>query len=555
MNLHRNSIAALLLFITLLNCGGTTNSSLPLDSVIKVLNIEIKNVPEMRSQKETRLNFLKKEIRSKSGEIDFNIAQELFNEYKSYQSDSAFNYASIMHKSAKMSGDPSQQALTYAAFAEYFISVGFFKEAAEMLNMIESQNVPEEQLPYVYNLNARLYRSLCSYVGGPESEIWSYYNELNRSYLDSILIVAPKNSYDYSFAKIDREQIDRVNPEKAIKDRKELLERYHINDHEKAINYSLLAHSLIDAGQRADAEYFLILSAIHDIRSNTTETTAANMLAMMLHEDGKNDLAYKYIQKALDDATFFNTRLRKYEISGYMPTIDRARVDWVSGQVWRLWIVISVILLLLVLTVILFFKLRIRKRVLEQTNSLLDSKTKELSKSYETLSQTNEQLKETLDKLNETTQIKDQYIMQSLYVNTSFVNQVEERCREAVKAIKAKKYDDLKFLPFNMGIKEERRRIFKSFDSAFLKLFPNFIDSFNLLFNEEDRIVLGNDWELPMEVRIFALMRLGISEPTEVAKYLNLSTKTVYVYKTKTKSKSIIENTEFDTRIMAIPKP
>lgn len=145
--------------------------------------------------------------------------------------------------------------------------------------------------------------------------------------------------------------------------------------------------------------------------------------------------------------------------------------------------------------------------------------------------------------------------MQSLYVNTSFVNQVEERCREAVKAIKAKKYDDLKFLPFNMGIKEERRRIFKSFDSAFLKLFPNFIDSFNLLFNEEDRIVLGNDRELPMEVRIFALMRLGISEPTEVAKYLNLSTKTVYVYKTKTKSKSIIENTEFDTRIMAIPKP
>ncbi|MBD5237475.1 MAG: hypothetical protein HDS62_08100 [Bacteroidales bacterium] len=498
---------------------------------------------------------MKKEIRSNSGEIDFKIAQELFDEYKSYQSDSAFNYASIMHKSAEMSGDPSQQALTYAAFADYFISVGFFKEAAEMLNMIESQNVPEERLPYVYNINARLYRSLCSYVGGPESEIWSYYNDLNRSYLDSILLVAPKNSYEYSFAKIDREQLDHANPDKAIKDRKELLDRYHINDHEKAINYSLMAHSLIDAGQRAEAEYFLILSAIHDIRSNTTETTAANMLAMMLHEDGKNDLAYKYIQKALDDATFFNTRLRKYEISGYMPTIDRARVDWVSGQVWKLWIVISVIILLLVLTVILFLKLRIRKRVLEQTNSLLDSKTKELSKSYEALSQTNEQLKETLDQLNETTQIKDQYIMQSLYVNTSFVNQVEERCREAVKAIKEKKYDDLKFLPYNMGIKEERQRIFKSFDSAFLKLFPNFIDSFNLLFNEEDRIVLENDQKLPMEVRIFALMRLGISEPTEVAKYLNLSTKTVYVYKTKMKSRSNVGNNEFEARVKAIPKP
>ena len=555
MNLYRNSIATIFLLMIIINCGATTNRSLPLDSVIKVLNIEIKNVPEMRSQKEARLNFLKKELRGKSGEIDFRIAQELFDEYKSYQSDSAFNYASIMHKTAKMSGDPRQQALSNAAFADYFISVGFFKEAAEMLNMIESQNIPDERLIYVYNLNARLYRALCSYVGGPESKIWSYYNELNRSYLDSILLVAPKNSYEYSFAKIDREQIDHANPEEAIKDRKELLERYNINDHEKAINYSLMAHSLIDAGQRAEAEYFLILSAIHDIRSNTTETTAANMLAIMLHEDGKNDLAYKYIQKALEDAIFFNTRLRKYEISGYMPIIDRARVDWVSGQVWRLWIVISAILILLVLTVILFFKLRIKKRVLENTNKVLDSKTKELSQSYETLSQTNDQLRETLRELNETTQIKDEYIMQSLYVNTSFVNQVEERCRDAVKAIKDKKYDELKFLPYSMGIKEERQRIYKSFDSAFLKLFPNFIEEFNRLFKEEDKVVLDNDKELPMEVRIFALMRLGISDPAEVAKYLNLTTKTVYVYKTKIKSKSIIENTEFDSRIMAIPKP
>ncbi len=121
--------------------------------------------------------------------------------------------------------------------------------------------------------------------------------------------------------------------------------------------------------------------------------------------------------------------------------------------------------------------------------------------------------------------------------------------------MKEKKYDELKFLPFQMGIKEERQRIFRSFDHAFLQLFPNFIDEFNKLFNEEDWISLDGNSELPMEVRIFALLRLGISDPAEVARYLNLSTKTIYVYKTKPKSKSIVDNNDLEPRIMAIPKP
>ncbi len=105
-----------------------------------------------------------------------------------------------------------------------------------------------------------------------------------------------------------------------------------------------------------------------------------------------------------------------------------------------------------------------------------------------------------------------------------------------------------------MGIKEERTRIYHSFDKAFLSLFPNFIASFNQLFKPEDRLIDDDAQELPVEVRIFALLRLGISDTKEVAKYLNLSVKTVYVYKTKIKSKSIVNNADFEDRVMAIPK-
>ncbi|MDE6336830.1 MAG: hypothetical protein K2L34_09680 [Muribaculaceae bacterium] len=529
-------------------------SLVPLDSALNVLNVEMTKADDYRRQKEIRLNALKKDLRTDSGQINFKIANELFEEYKAYQSDSAFRYATIMSRIAEDANAPSLRAKANVAFADYFISVGFFKEASEMLGRTDSRFLNTEEKCNFYNLHTRLYRALCSYVGGESSPLWSTYNNLNRDYLDSILHTAPTDSYIYAYTKIDREQLDNKNDEKAIADRKALLSRYAISDHERAINYSRLAYSHLDAGKRKEAEYYLALSSIDDLHSNTTETTSATILANLLHEEGRNDEAYPYIQMALDDATFFNTRLRKYEISGYMPKIDQARYNWINGQIWKLAIVIAIILGLLILAVILFLQLKKRKRVLEQTNAELDNKTKEISKSHQQLAEANSLLNQTVEQLRETTEIKDRYIMQSLYVNTAFVNQVEEKCKEVVKAVKEKKYDDLKFLPYKMGIKEERQRIYRSFDEAFLKLFPNFIEELNKLFDAENQIMI-TDGELPMDVRIFALLRLGIADPADVAAYLNLSTKTVYVYKTKMKSRSNVGNNEFEDRVKAIPKP
>ncbi len=533
-------------------------TSLPLDSVLTVLNREIGNVDNRRRQKETHITALRNELnRATETESKFHIAAELYDEYKAYQSDSAFHYASVMHRLAadSVNGKPSMTALANIAFADYFTSVGFFKEATEMLNMTNSNLLSTEKKSEYYALYARLYRALCSYVGGNAAPLWPTYNNLYRAYLDSVIATAPKRSYASDYAMIDRLQIDTPDPSASAEQRVALLRRHQLTDHEKAINYSLLAHSMIDSGRRGDAEYYLTLSSIYDILSNTTETTSSTLLARMLHEDGRSDEAYKYIAKALDDATFYNTRLRKYEISGLMPEIDRARYNGVNGQVWRLGVIVACIALLLILSVVLFFMLHKKNRALEKINDELDKKSKEIARSHDKLGEANALLNQTLEQLRETTEIKDRYIMQSLYVNTAFVNQVEEKCREVAKAVKDKKYDDLKFLPYKMGIKEERQRIYRSFDTAFLKLFPNFIDELNKLFDEENRIKISSDQELPMEVRIFALMRLGISDPAEVANYLNLSTKTVYVYKTKLKSRSKIDNSEFEKLVAAIPKP
>ena len=171
------------------------------------------------------------------------------------------------------------------------------------------------------------------------------------------------------------------------------------------------------------------------------------------------------------------------------------------------------------------------------------------------LEQSNQSLTEVISKLREANEIKDQYIIQSLYGNTAFVNEVNEAVNEAAREITLKRADEARTTLYHIGIKKERARIAATFDTAFLKLFPNWIDEFNALFPENMKVLLSEDGTMPMDVRIFALMRLGFDNPTEVAEYLNLSVDTVYVYKARIKSRSIVDKDEFDSRIMAIPKP
>ena len=258
--------------------------------------------------------------------------------------------------------------------------------------------------------------------------------------------------------------------------------------------------------------------------------------------------AYKYIQQAQYDAEFFNSRLRKTEINTILPVIESSRYNWLNNQRLLLFFIIFSIGLLLIFSIYLLLILRGRNKALKQIQSDLEEKTG-------LLEQSNQSLTEAISKLREANEIKDQYIVQSLYGNTGFVNEVNDAVNDAVREITLKRLDEARTTLYHIGIKKERARIAASFDTAFLKLFPNWLDEFNVLFPENMKIHLFEDGTMPMEVRIFALMRLGIDNAAEVAEYLNLSIGTVYVYKAKLKGRSLVDKDEFDSRIMAIPKP
>ncbi|MDE6804364.1 MAG: hypothetical protein K2J29_07020 [Muribaculaceae bacterium] len=525
-----------------------------LDSTLKVLIDEINASSTYSLTKEQRLNSLRKAyFENNSAASSFRLAKELFDEYIYYQSDSAYSYASRMREHAQKLNEEPKLALANFALMKCFSSNGYFKEAADMNRLIDVSQLPHEVLTDYLRSSATFYQNLESYVGGADTQLGSIYRNKRLEVARQLASVADTNSYLWQQNNIDL--MENPSPKEQITERLKLLQCFRLDDHEQAIQHSLLGHAYLADGNRNAAKFHLAQSAIHDLRGNIHETTAAKMLAELMYEDNDLHRAHLLVHRAFDDASFYNSHLRRDQLSRTMQLIDSARFNWRSNQLWMLVAVVIGFLFLSGAILVLFIKVRHRNRLIEAVNKEIQEKSDSLARTQLEVETINQELQNTISQLKEVSEIKDRYITQSLYVNTVFVNQVEERCKNAMKQLKEKKYDELKFLPFQMGIKEERQRIFRSFDNAFLQLFPNFIEEFNCLFKEEDWIELNENQELPMDIRIFALLRLGISDPTEVAKYLNLSPKTVYVYKTKLKSKSLVENNDFEARIMAIPKP
>ena len=552
----RNFILSLIIPVCL-SCAKDQNNY-QLKTVLRELDETIDNRQRFENETQLKISRLKEELaRTDSSGCRFDLYSALFEQYKNYQYDSAFVYAKLMEKSAfrenpcgeagKCGSGSIYKAKAQIALLYCFKSVGFFNEACDVSRTFDSENVPASLCAEFYFLCAETYQNMSSYVKGTEV-LSSKYDRERLAYYDRVLQYADAGSYYYGYAKLDKALLEHYSDSLAIDGRESFILMNDWDEHQKAVQYSILSEAYNTVGKFDEAVYYRALSAIMDIRSCTHETTSARVLAGHMYERNDIKRAYEYIQQAQYDAEFFNSRLRKTEINTILPVIESGRYNWMNNQRVLLYIILFSIIVLFVLTILLLLILRARNKDLKQIHSALEEKT-------ELLEQSNKSLTDVISKLREANEIKDQYIIQSLYGNTDFVNEVNEAVNEAARDITLKRADEARTKLYHIGIKNERARIAATFDTAFLKLFPNWLDEFNSLFPDNMKVRLSEDGTMPMDVRIFALMRLGFGNPAEVAKYLNLSIDTVYVYKSRIKARAIVDNDEFDKRIMAIPKP
>lgn len=465
---------------------------------------------------------------------EYQVCLDLLYEYQSFMYDSAFHYVERAKQEAIKLKDPSK--IAYAKIKEGFalLSSGLFTEAIDTLESISPTHLPDSVKREYYSVIARTFYDLADYNRDPQ---FTYqHKKKGNAYLDTALLYTKENTNDYwaieSLRRMKKE--DWKGAKYAFT---YWMNNFDLPRHQYAIATSSLGYIYSLTGYEDKAIEYLCMAAIADIKTATKETVALRNLAGFLFQQGDKKRAYRYIVMALDDATYYNARHRKIEIATILPIIEGERLAVVEAQKKNL---IKYIIVLTILSVLVFAFLVIIYRQL-----------KKLRKIRKVLQDTVNNLNDLNVNLLEANQIKEEYIGYFFNVNSEYIEKMDDFQKHVFRKISARQFDDLHTFLKNTNLKKERLLLFHRFDEIFLKLFPNFISEFNNLFPEDHQITLKKGELLNSELRIFALIRLGITDNEKIAKFLNFSVTTIYTYKTKTKSKSLYRD-EFDEKIMQI---
>jgi tetratricopeptide (TPR) repeat protein len=460
----------------------------------------------------------------------------LFEEYKSYKYDSAYVYAIKTLNIANKLNNPDKILEAKVRLVFCFLSSGLFKEAFDIVKDSDIDDLsPGTKLDY-YKIMARLYYDMADYNGVEPFK--ADYVEKGNKYSEKAIPLIAVNTVEYwsALGLMKMKQKDYNGSMDAFK---EVL-RTSNDNHEDAIAASSLAYINTLTNQHEDAVINLIKAAIADIKSATKETVAMRNLATLLYQShGDINQANKYIKLAMDDANFYNARHRKIEISSILPIIEKERFDSIERQRNILiWLVLSVTILFILF---LGATLIIRKQL------------KKLNIARRTIQEQNEKVLQTNSELSEANKIKDKYIGHFFYVNYQYIDKLEHMYRLINRKVALRQFDDFAKMFKEADMIIERKNMYSSFDETFLKLFPDFINEYKLLFPPEEIAHMGiENGNLTVEMRIFALIRLGIFESEKIGKFLNYSIHTINTYKTKIKNKSIIQNELFEQKIMEI---
>ena len=509
------------------------------DSLLQVLNNEITKAPEYVAERIRFIDALKSDDKIDS---DYSLNRQIYNLYRSFQYDSAYTYAAKSLQIANSDGNPNLILESRSNLLFSLLSSGYFKEGIDIINSTDSSKGDSLVKADFHSNAARLYADLSLYHN---SETFSKnYNKLSILHYDSAMMFLPIDSYAYraiSAVKTSKKPLS-----ERISDYKELLNITSPDEHEFAINSANLANLILTQGDTTLAIEHWIKSAIVDTRLSIMETTAKRDLAKILYAKKDIDNAMKYISASLVEANYYNAKHRLLQINTILPIIEKSHLTIIERQKDSLIISLLLVAVLAILLIILIYTLYRKNKTINQAKNSIELKSTELEKMNELLHRMNCQLKEQ-------DVIKNTYIFESLNTNSQYLSNMESMLRKIVNTLRQNdKLHLLRGIGIDERVKEERQQLLTSFDRAFFILFPNFIEQYNTLFSEESSVQLDSNKSLNTEMRIVALIRLGIKESDKVAQFLSLSVNTIYTYKAKIKNRCIIKNEEFDDIIMSV---
>ncbi|MDR3338556.1 MAG: DUF6377 domain-containing protein [Candidatus Symbiothrix sp.] len=546
----------LLLLLLLFMIPGLQAKS-EMDSIFQVLFQALNNEKIYTEEKGKDILDIKKmiDIKDITDEQRYSVYDRLYDEYKSFKIDSAVHYLEFNLKIAEKLNNVAYIYNTKLKLSFSYWIRGRFLESINILDELDRScfdSLPKWLLIEYYESYKRIYL----YYSAKDKN--NHYYPISNLYRDSLLHLIPEDSFSHRVLTAEKLAVE-DHADEAIRVLTEALEKSQAEDHERAILENIMANIYGEKHNIEMQKKYYALSAICDIKNAIKENASMMELAFLLYEGGEIDKSYRCIKASMDDAVFCNARFRTFEISKVFPIIEQAYQEKGLKQKRELQVyllIVSFLSLFLIVAVGYVYGqmkriARIRKEFY-RTNLKLNDLNTDLQKSNEKLHELNGQLSDVNQKLAETNRVKEAYLGKFIDLCSNYIEKLDNYRRGLNKIANSGKIDQLlKSLKSSQFIEDELSDFYTNFDETFLRIYPTFISDFNDLFSDEEKQHPKQGELLNTELRVYALIRLGINDSAKIAVFLRYSITTVYTYRSKLKSKSL-QPKKFEEYIMKI---
>ena len=485
----------------------------------------------------------------------YELAIQLFNRYRSFCNDSALVYLTHARQLATLRQRPDMAAYCQTLVAFQCSTVGLYTEALTTLADINHSDLDSLGLASYYKAYMHVNGELGYYT--TIDSLRTVYFELETRYRDSLYAVVDPHSQDYMMFRT-KQLRGQQQWQEATKQSDEWLDNVEAGSHEYAIAcYYRYLICAAQPGMSQEAERWLCLSALSDIRNAVMDQAALLSLAEMLNSDGDFDRSYRYIRFTWDCNNRFNTRMRSWQISPILTVIESNYQNELkqNTRVLTLTIIIVSLLALLLVGLLLFLhrrnkQLAIAEGKLKEANGQLTDNNAQLAKQAQELKALNQQLSAVNDELSEANRVKEEYIGRFMSLCSQYIDKLDNYRKMVNRKMKNKELDDLFQMSRSTELKErELEELYENFDSVFLHLFPNFVNDFNTLLQPDMQIHPKQESRLTTDLRIFALIRLGIEDSSKIAEFLHYSVNTIYNYRARIKNGAVAHRELFEQQV------
>lgn len=545
------------------------------------LDSEIENSRKYEIAKENRIAGLRNSYDlSHDQNQRTEIINQIINEYGSYNADSALYYIGLNLRRPAVKAIPGEHTRLTIKRANVLAHAGLFSDALAIMREIPRDSLDSTMLETYYSTYCAIFQYLSEYTNNHETA--AGHEALRTLYVDSLRQVINNDSFNHMVFVLS-ERARKGDTDHAISVLSDNLGKYQSGSRQYSVLASLLAYIYKMEGMENEYKRYLVLSAISDVRGAVKENMSFRELATVMFEEGDVERANRYLKKSIVDANFYSALMRNAQSSKILPVIDEAYSSLqlnlnsrLRGLVW----ISSALLVILAVTVLLIL---IQFRSLRKANTKIKSKNEELSSLSEQLKDTNRELQgknvelsvlsqelttmntelaeknnslslisarlqvanEELEsrnrELHDFNKTKEQYAGLFMEYSSSAISTLQHYQQSlrnlALKGINRTGF--LKKLESTEIADQLLKNFYGKFDEAILNIYPAFVDKFNALLKPDEQIALKSGELLNTELRLFALIRIGIDDSAKIAEFLRCSISTVYTYRSKMRKRAV----------------